>query len=754
MISTPPVVGNTRDPRVRHGHATRKQKAGCCCCARFVFVPTVLFFFVLLSLAGVTFAELGTAAHDLSNFQGKHTCDPRLKMATPTTVHDVASVVAAFPKVRPVGVGHSWNGQLFCAGTDDNAIDVVTSAVRSVDTQRYSRNSRRSLLGGASSGDNDSSEFNPDRFEVNPVTSTVKTDAGATVRELLDFLEKYRRSDGDGFDGLSTLEPGDSSVSSGLDVLEQLRKATGGESSKDTGYTLAAFPWFIDQTIGGAVATATHGSSLRHGSLSSQVVGMTIVLANGTVSEFSSETTPLHIWNACRANLGRLGVVVDLTLKITKNHPVRKTSFDLSPETFVKRVEKASEKFKDCEDAVEVSDKLNDSRMTQEKLEQLATKRRRQCATSSPEMRRLDETQAFWFFPLGKVTEVSFSRLDDFEENLGVLINGDGRNDSETNKSYEELRQIPRHTTSTQPLEDARNNAMANIASSSSGTPHVSSLRSLQRSNVVRKQPPDAPRDATDNLKALGDDTFARFFAKQWERSTEVNVESGVFDARDSYLTMSEQQYDTHDQFGYDQYETCVPMRLAGACLRSISNSMRDAQTCDVGGNAFGFRSQGLIRFINEEDAYLAPTNAHASGTCMYVNIEDFVRYADDADTDATPDKNKPFQSVITILRSDTCKGRLHWGKAGFPNPGCFDGSKEFGTSWCHFTCAARVLDPDDKFVPTQTVTDVFSSEGFDKDECCDGDGLYLADRPGCACETSGKGVDLKTGQSCGKEWY
>jgi FAD/FMN-containing dehydrogenase len=37
------------------------------------------------------------------------------------------------------------------------------------------------------------------------------------------------------------------------------------------GYTLGAFTWFIDQTIGGAVATGSHGSSLVHGSLSSQV---------------------------------------------------------------------------------------------------------------------------------------------------------------------------------------------------------------------------------------------------------------------------------------------------------------------------------------------------------------------------------------------------------------------------------------------------------------------------------------------------
>ena len=38
------------------------------------------------------------------------------------------------------------------------------------------------------------------------------------------------------------------------------------------GYSLPAFPWYIDQSIGGALATGTHGSSFRYGSLSSQVL--------------------------------------------------------------------------------------------------------------------------------------------------------------------------------------------------------------------------------------------------------------------------------------------------------------------------------------------------------------------------------------------------------------------------------------------------------------------------------------------------
>ena len=40
-----------------------------------------------------------------------------------------------------------------------------------------------------------------------------------------------------------------------------------------SGWTLPAFSWYLDQTIGGAVATGTHGSSMRYGSLSSQVGG-------------------------------------------------------------------------------------------------------------------------------------------------------------------------------------------------------------------------------------------------------------------------------------------------------------------------------------------------------------------------------------------------------------------------------------------------------------------------------------------------
>lgn len=64
---------------------------------------------------------------------------------------------------------------------------------------------------------------------------TVTAAAGVTQRTLLKYLDSYKTD------------------------------------SSPEGYTLAAFSWFIDQTIAGAVATATHGSSFMYGSLSSQV---------------------------------------------------------------------------------------------------------------------------------------------------------------------------------------------------------------------------------------------------------------------------------------------------------------------------------------------------------------------------------------------------------------------------------------------------------------------------------------------------
>jgi hypothetical protein len=60
---------------------------------------------------------------------------------------------------------------------------------------------------------------------------------------------------------------------------------------------------------------------------------------------------------------------------------------------------------------------------------------------------------------------------------------------------------------------------------------------------------------------------------------------------------------------------------------------------------------------------------------------------------------------------------RLHWGKAGWPDPGCWRGEEEFGDNWCHFGCARQELDPQGKFM--DEAGDRWSWARVDLQRCC-----------------------------------
>lgn len=100
------------------------------------------------------------------------------------------------------------------------------------------------------------STISPLSIEVDEASSSVWVDSGVIVWDLLRYLGNY--------------------------VTE----------AAPAGYTLPASPWFVYQTIGGALATGTHGSSLIHNSLSSQALAFRVVLANGTLAEISEESNP------------------------------------------------------------------------------------------------------------------------------------------------------------------------------------------------------------------------------------------------------------------------------------------------------------------------------------------------------------------------------------------------------------------------------------------------------------------------------
>src|ERR1700704_323832 len=68
------------------------------------------------------------------------------------------------------------------------------------------------------------------------------------------------------------------------------------------------------QSIAGAISTATHGTGARLRNIPSQVVALTLVLADGSTLECSAQSDP-ELFRAARVGLGALGVVAEVTLR-------------------------------------------------------------------------------------------------------------------------------------------------------------------------------------------------------------------------------------------------------------------------------------------------------------------------------------------------------------------------------------------------------------------------------------------------------
>lgn len=152
------------------------------------------------------------------------------------------------------------------------------------------------------------------------------------------------------------------------DFLDQL-------SRTGRGYTLGNFPWFTFQTVGGAVATGSHGSSLTYGSLSSDdmLLSLDVVLANGacahmwaggtrhvltalicgtsgTLVQMSKSSHPF-LWTAMQVSVGRLGVITAVTFKILPNAPMQRYKVDVGVDTFLATMKRVQDGYNRAGDA-------------------------------------------------------------------------------------------------------------------------------------------------------------------------------------------------------------------------------------------------------------------------------------------------------------------------------------------------------------------------------------------------------------------
>ncbi len=68
------------------------------------------------------------------------------------------------------------------------------------------------------------------------------------------------------------------------------------------------------QQVGGAIATATHGTGAGFGGLATQVIGLQLVTADGSLLTCSADEEP-EVFHSARVGLGALGVVSTVTLR-------------------------------------------------------------------------------------------------------------------------------------------------------------------------------------------------------------------------------------------------------------------------------------------------------------------------------------------------------------------------------------------------------------------------------------------------------
>ena len=68
------------------------------------------------------------------------------------------------------------------------------------------------------------------------------------------------------------------------------------------------------QSIAGAISTATHGSTLQHGIMSDSIIGLRLMLANGRTVWCSKEQN-LDLFRAALVSLGALGIIVEVDFR-------------------------------------------------------------------------------------------------------------------------------------------------------------------------------------------------------------------------------------------------------------------------------------------------------------------------------------------------------------------------------------------------------------------------------------------------------
>jgi D-arabinono-1,4-lactone oxidase len=100
-----------------------------------------------------------------------------------------------------------------------------------------------------------------------------------------------------------------------MTVQSGIRMHSLNEQAKEHGLTMPNLGSIDVQSLAGAIATATHGSSMQHGLLSDSVRSLRIVLANGQAVRCSATQSP-DLFRAALVSLGGIGIIVEIEFEL------------------------------------------------------------------------------------------------------------------------------------------------------------------------------------------------------------------------------------------------------------------------------------------------------------------------------------------------------------------------------------------------------------------------------------------------------
>jgi L-gulono-1,4-lactone dehydrogenase len=112
----------------------------------------------------------------------------------------------------------------------------------------------------------------------------------------------------------------------------------------ESGLSLPSLPFLTECSIGAAVATGTHGTSPRWGTISDFVHSLTMVLASGEIRKIDQSSRPGE-WRAANVSVGWLGIIVELELQAMAMPRVRFEELSMTIDDFLVRLPRLAERY-------------------------------------------------------------------------------------------------------------------------------------------------------------------------------------------------------------------------------------------------------------------------------------------------------------------------------------------------------------------------------------------------------------------------